>query len=227
MRVPVPLTQAKLDAVKPSAAKTTLYDGQGLRFVVHPKRGRRPAARSWVYCFESPVTKRRTTMVLGNYPAMGIADARRAREAQAALVARGLDPKLERQRAETMKGLTFEQAAEAWNAARARTVAERTRETAMQRLRLHVFPTLGPRPLASITHHDVRAVCDRIVKADHEETAHRTHTIISQVFDWAEARGDVESNPSRRLRDAFPSPPAVHIAAIVQPDAWGRLRRAS
>lgn len=226
MRTLVPLTQAKLNAVRPSATKTILYDGGGLRHVVYPKRGRKPVSRAWVHAYVSPVTKRRTEMVLGSYPAMGLAEARRARDVQAESLSKGFDPKLERRRADAMKGLTLRAAADAWDAARVRSVDARTRETAMQRLRLHVFPTLGERPLASITPHDVRDVCDRIVKAGHEETAHRTHTILNQVFDWAEARGDVESNPSRRLRNAFPSPPSVHIAAVTQPDHFGFLLRA-
>jgi len=203
-----------------------LYDGKRLQFVVYPKCGRRPACCSWIYGFESPVTKKRTTMVLGNYPAMGLAEARRARDVQDKVLDRGLDPKLERKRAKTMSGLTFEQTARAWDVTRAGVVADRTRETAMQRLELHVLPRLGARLLPTITASDVRDVCDRIVKADHAETAHRTHTIINQIFDWAQSRDMLENNPSRRLKGAYPSPEAKNIAAIVRPEPFGHLLRA-
>jgi hypothetical protein len=207
MRTCRPLTQAKLDAVKPSAKKKqALHDGKRLQFVAYPKCGRRPACCSWVYDFESPVTKKRTKMVLGNYPAMGLAEARRARDAQDKILDRGLDPKLERQRAKTLDSLTFEQAAEAWDVARTGTVTDGTRKDAMDRLRRHVLSDLGARLLSTITTGDVRAVCDRIVKNDHKEEAHRTHTVINQVFDWAGSRDLIQSNPSRKLRGAYPSP---------------------
>ncbi len=73
---------------------------------------------------------------------------------------------------------------------------------------------------------DLRHLLDRIVGNGTAETAHRVCTVIGQVFDWAEARGEIEKNPQRLIRRAYPTAPSRHHAAIVEPAGFGALLRA-
>src|SRR5690606_40091989 len=63
-----------------------------------------------------------SSVTLGTYPELGLAAARKARDEQAALVARGLDPAHERRRAAIVSELTLAGAARSWDASRAGTV---------------------------------------------------------------------------------------------------------
>lgn len=226
MRIAKPLTATRIHAVKPSSKTHALCDGGGLYLITAPKAGAR-ARQTWQYRYRAPTTGKSTCFTLGAWPAMGIAAARQARDEAARLVASGLDPAAERKRArEGSGGQTFEQAARAWDAARAGIVDDRTRATAMARLERHVFRELGGALLTSIQASDLRRLLDRIVANGTSETAHRVCTIIGQVFDWAEARGELDKNPQRLIRRAYPSAPSRHHAAIVDPAGFGALLRA-
>lgn len=228
MRTAEGLTHSRIKAVRAGAKRQALCDGGSLYLIVARRTARAPygATKYWEYRFRSPVTGRRSSLTLGTFPAMSIQDARRARDQKATLLARGLDPAHEKRRAKTLNTLTFEDAARAWDAARAGIVDDRTRSTAMARLTLHVFPELGTWPLMRIGPVDLRRVLDAIVAQGHPETAHRTSTVIHQVFEWAESREHVESNPQRSLRKAYPSREGKHFAAITNAEEFGSLLRA-
>lgn len=225
MRIPTPLTVSRINTAKHGSGRFTMCDGgaRGLYLVLSP----RPSVlKAWEYRYRSPVTKRATGIKLGEWPAMGIPDARRARDEQAALVARGLDPAHERRRTAELANVTLEGAARLWDASRAGQVDERTRATAMDRLRLHVFPALGARTPVSLTPKDIVAALDPLALAGKRETANRTAAVLDQVFAWLGMRGEVASNPAKLAKGAFPKSAATHFSAIVDPAAFGGLLRA-
>lgn len=222
MRIPSPLTDSRLRGLRPGPKRQVVCDGacRGLYLLIasHPS-GR----RTWEYRYRSPVTSKPSSVTLGSYPELGLAAARKARDEQAALVGRGLDPAHERRRAAIVSDLTLEAAARSWDASRAGTVDATTRATALRRLELHVFPSLGARPIATIRPADVTTTLDAIVAGGQRETANRTCTVLGQVFEWAQAREHVTANPASVVKHAYPKAPVVHHAAIVEPEAFGRL----
>ncbi len=86
----------------------THNDGGGLTLVID-KFGAR-----WVFKFTSPVTSKRREMGLGTLATVSLADARDKASAGRGLIAKGLDPLIERDRAaaeETRSSITFEMVA--------------------------------------------------------------------------------------------------------------------
>ena len=160
MRVAKPLTDSRIRGIKPGAKRQRLCDGAGLYLVTAPKSGSR-AHQTWEYRFRSPLTGRVSTIKLGDYPATTIAEARAARLDAERIVARGLDPAIEQKRARVLSAApTLESVARAWDHARAGSVDDLTRKTAMRRLETYVLPTLGSCLLSQVAQADLRRALD-------------------------------------------------------------------
>lgn len=100
------LRDTQIDTLQPTDRRQQLCDGKRLWFVMRPvTKSGLPPSRTWEYRYVSPVTGKTSSVKLGSFPAMGVADARRARDEQAALVARGLDPAIERRRERATKSV--------------------------------------------------------------------------------------------------------------------------
>lgn len=180
-----------------------------------------PRKLAWLFRYDSPDTGKRSWLSIGSYPAMSLSEARARAEALYAQVQRGIDPKRERA-AEVPP--TLDAIAAEWDAGRTGRVSDRTRENAMQRLRLHVSPALGDRIITTIQSSEVRAVLDRIVAQGITETAHRTYMAIKQVFDYAEARDMLPGkNPVTPLRRAYPPAPPTHHPSVAGEVEIGKL----
>ena len=83
------LTDAQIKALKPTAARYSKVDGNGLLLDITPG-----GVRSWVYRYR--INGKREKLVLGRYPNMSLKAARAERDKKAALVAKGESPALER-----------------------------------------------------------------------------------------------------------------------------------
>lgn len=108
------LTDARLRALKPSDTVQKVSDGGGLYIHVSPAGG-----KLWrmAYRFEG----KQKTLSLGAYPAIGLKEAREARDNAKALLVRGIDPSAEKRRvkaaAETVariQATTFEVVGREW-----------------------------------------------------------------------------------------------------------------
>ena len=79
------LTDAKVRNAKPQEAPYKLADGGGLFLLVRPN-----GARLWRWKFR--LAGKEGLFAVGAFPALGLADARHARDAARALVAQGMNP---------------------------------------------------------------------------------------------------------------------------------------
>jgi hypothetical protein len=107
------LSDRQLKAVKPKDKDYVLTDGDGLQLRVRVNR-----SMQWNFNYRHPVTKNRINMALGSYPEVSLAQARRKAVDAREVLARGIDPKAQRndlaqaKLAETEH--TFEKVATAW-----------------------------------------------------------------------------------------------------------------
>lgn len=83
-----PLTNTQVNSAKATDKIQNLTDGGGLYLHIS-----KAGTKSWRQDFTTPVTKKRVTMTLGQYPETGLADARRLREVIKAQLANGEDPR--------------------------------------------------------------------------------------------------------------------------------------
>ena len=86
-KITKPLTNTEVERSKPKDKEYTLTDGYGLFLLVLPT-----GVKSWRFNYIRPLTKKRTKVSLGTYPALSLAQARSIREEYRSLLAQGIDP---------------------------------------------------------------------------------------------------------------------------------------
>lgn len=177
------LTAAK---VRNATAPGKYHDGNGLFLVVN-----KGGSRNWVQ--RVTVHGKRRDIGLGGYPAVTLAQARED-AAQNRLIARnGGNPVVHRDRGSEP---TFEAAATAVH--RLHAPGWRNPKHAAQwiaTLHQYAFPTLGARPVSTITTADVMAVLMPIWW-ERPETARRVRQRIGTVMRWTVAQGHRPDNPA-------------------------------
>jgi integrase len=111
-----------------------------------------------------------------------------------------------------------------WLEMRQDSMATVTHNNARWMLETFALPSLGPKPLVTITAPDVLQAL-RVVEARGKlETAHRLRARISEIFRYAIATGRALSDPCRDLRGAIkPKRPTKHHAALIDSKAVCRL----
>lgn len=210
------LSDLAVRQAKPGAKDRKLADGRGLYLLIKSN-----GAKHWRLKYR--LGGRERLLAIGEYPAIGLADARVARDLARRLIADGIDPvqaKAERRIANIRAAMeTFAVVADEWIGVRAKAKGwtEQHGEQTRQSLRDFVLPHLGRRPIAAITAADVREVLDRIVKDGKMETLRRVRQRIGGVFAFAVATNRRTDNPVRELRELHAVPKREHFARI-KPD---------
>lgn len=207
------LSDLAVRQAKPGAKDRKLADGRGLYLLVKLN-----GAKHWRLKYR--LGGRERLLAIGEYPAIGLADARVARDLARRQIAEGIDPvqaKAERRIANVRAAMeTFAVVAEEWIGVRAKAKGwtEQHGEQTRQSLRDFVLPHLGRRPIAAITAADVREVLDRIAKDGKMETLRRVRQRIGGVFAFAVATNRRADNPVRELRELHAAPKREHFASI-------------
>ncbi len=216
------LSDMQIRNAKPGAKIIKLSDGGGLQLWVFPD-----GARRWRLAYRFNDAQR--TLAIGVYPAIGLKDAREARETAKRLMADGLDPALTKKQAKAAKvaasGNTFAALAEEFLAKKRREGKAENTLGKLDWLLGLAMEELGPRPIAEITSPEVLVVLRRIEARGQLETAGRLRANIGGVFRYAIATGKAENDPTFALRGALTVPKTKHRAAIVEPVAFGALLR--
>ena len=201
-------------AVPPLDKERSLADSGGLSLVVS-----RAGTKTWRWKYRFHGREKQLT--IGRYPAISLAEARKARDRARELLAQGLDPSAEKRRAKTETALasldTFERVARAWHADWRETRAERYAQQVLDRLAADVFPRIGRLPVATITAAQVLEIVRAIEARGAREMAHRVRLHISDVFVWAIASGLAAQDPAATIRKALrPRDPQLR-PALLQP----------
>ena len=232
----LPLSDTTIRSIKPGDPRKRLTDGGGLYLLLFVKGG----SHGWR--LDYAINGRRKTLSLGTYPATSIKLAREKADAARQSVAAGIDPSDQRKAdkdaaiqareaeqaaaaGDPLPG-TFEHVARDWFAVRRDDWAPGHADKVIRRLENDVFPWIGTRPIRQLTPPELLAVFRRIEARGAVETAHRAKDSCSQVFRYAVATGQADSDPTRDLRDALRKPVTRHMAAITDPTELAGLLRA-
>lgn len=180
---------------RPQAGKH--FDGAGLFVLVTPA-----GQRYWRLKYRHAGKEK--LLALGVYPEVGIKAARQlASDARQLLIA-GIDPGAERKankaQAVHVAANTMRAVAGEWLDHQAARWTPRTRDSIRRSLELHIFPTLGARPLASITAKELTDTIRVIEAKGAGETAGRVLQRVKAIYRWATTHGRVQSNPMYDLR---------------------------
>jgi integrase len=214
-----PLTHTRqAETAKPEAKPYTLKVGDGLFLKVMPNR-----TKKWVWRYF--YLNKAKTLSMGLFPAVGLAEAKAARDNARKLLTQGINPSQKRQDEKAAALLaqenTFQSVAEEWQE-RQTDKAEATRTKSAWLLSFPIAD-FGRRPLNEVTPKMVLDTCRRIEKEGKLETAKRIKAKCGQVFRYAVATGRAESDPTRDLNGALKPPQTKHRAAITNPPEVGKL----
>ena len=196
----MPLTDAKVRALKPATTPYKLSDGEGL-FVLVTIGG----SRLWNLAYR--FNGKQKTLALGKYPAVSLLDARRRRDAAKQLVLLGRDPSVERKAERRKRSIaasnTFEAVANEWfekNEGRwVKSYSSRLRS----RLDDDLLPALGNRPISEIEPLEVLDAIRRIERRDAIEMAKRVMQMASGIFRYGVATAMCSRDPTTDLRGAL------------------------
>ncbi len=216
------LTEKQIRNIKPEDKMRRYTDGGGMYLQVSPGGGK-------YWRFNYRFAGKRKTLALGVYPGMSLKEARGAHWQAKNMLAKGIDPgaaKKQNKIDEEKKGLCFEEVAMQWLNMHTATWSPRHTKTVIERLKKNLFPWIGDMPIAEILpRHVLEAI--RVIEArGANESAHRTLGIASQVFRYAVASDNLESDPTRDLRGALAPVKKGKFAAITDEAGAGALIRA-
>ena len=227
------LTDIEIRNAKPKAKPYKMRDANGLYVLVAPS-GR----KTFRYRYELPPGKE-STIVLGEYPAMSLAEARKARDEARALVKQGVNPSGHRK---AQKEAALE-AARAKEEAKARATAntfqavaldwmerqgERWRPSHAHSMRRtmerNVFPEIGDRPIDQLTKPDVVKLLQAIEERGAPAIAAKALQGIRGACRYAEQTGRVSISVAENMRGVLKSRKEEHHKAMPLEDMPGFLQ---
>lgn len=217
----MPLNDTRLRALKPRPKVYRVADMDGLCIEVRPT-----GARCWRFRYR--FAGRANMIDVGDYPAVGLQEARRERDKLRAMVRQGVDPSAAR-RSELARmqddGDGFEAVAREWLAKQgAWSPATLAKATAL--LETWAFPWIGRRRLGEVTVGDMLQVIQRPEAQGKIETAQRLKQRCGQVFRYGIPSGRCDSDPTASLRGVLRTVKVRHHASLTDRARVGGLLRA-
>lgn len=170
------------------------------------------------------------TLALGVYPDVSLAQARDGREQARKLLAADIDPS-EAKREAKQKAIaesqnSFEEVAREFHQIKAAGWSPGHAAKWLSGMQTYLFPSLGRKPLASITPPMLLDVLRLVEKRGIHETTHTLKQCAGQVFRYGIQTGRCERNPAADLQGALKPITPQHMAAILEPKKVGELLRA-
>ncbi|WP_416047948.1 tyrosine-type recombinase/integrase [Cupriavidus basilensis] len=213
----LPLTDAQCRQAKYGGdGGNRLRDGGGLYLDLLPSGGKR-----WRLKYKRPGTKSENLLTFGDYPAVGLSEAREKRATAKRLLASGTDPALQReidkQSAAAAALNTFQAVAEEWLGIKRKgwSASHDKRMTAI--LTKDVFPQIGKRPIAEITGPMVLAMLRKIEHRGAHDIALKALEGCGGICRHASAIGAADRDPTAGLREHLaPKPPVKNYPRVTE-----------
>jgi integrase len=194
------LTVREIETAKPTSKQYKLADGRGLCLLVMPS-----GAKYWRWRYRFEGTEK--MMSLGEYPEVGLKEARERHSEARKLWSSGIDPLAERKAVAEAKQNehrerqrqtenSFESVARAWWKWWLVGKSPRHAKTVMLRLEVDVFPAYGHKDMEKVTPMDIRDVMLAVEGRGSRDVAKRIHETTGQIFRYAIAHGKAARNPA-------------------------------
>ena len=215
-RTTKPLTNTEVQQAKPKDKEFNLVDGGGLALRVKPN-----GSKLWLLNYYRPYTKKRTSLSLGAYPAVSLAEARAKRNTAKELLAKDIDPKEHREEtnraSETALNNTLMHVAANWlEVKKAKVSADHAKDT-WRSLELHIFPALGKVPIHKITAVKTIEIINPIAAKGSLETVKRVCQRLNEIMVYAVNTGLITTNPLSGISKAYQTPVKTHLPTL-KPD---------
>ncbi|MFA7595998.1 MAG: integrase arm-type DNA-binding domain-containing protein [Novosphingobium sp.] len=216
------LTDTAIRAAKAKAKPYKLGDALGLFLLVQPSGGK-------LWRLKYRIDGREKKLGLGTYPETSLSKVRALRDQARELIAAGIDPGLEKQRAkqraQANASNTFGEIAQEFIDKRRREGMSSSTADKSEYYVSRLGPVLARLPIAEIGAPDLLAVLRKVEAKGNHETARRVLQLSGRIFRYAVATARLASDPTRDLRGALTAPQPKHYGAIVEPKRAGELLR--
>ena len=203
----MPLTDTKICNAKASEKPVKLTDGGGLYLEVRPN-----GSKLWRYRYR--IGGKENLFAIGNYPTVGLAEARGKRAEARALVKRGVHPSHER-RTERLATInanasTFEAVAREWIGKNKSNWTPYYARQVERFLELDLFPSIGKLPIRSVTPAHLLQALQRVEARGAETVASLLRQWSSAIFRYAAATLRADADPAAALKGAIHRPKTEH-----------------
>lgn len=210
-----PLNATQIKNLKPKTALYQVSDASsGLLLMIYPT-----GVKSWIFSYKHPRTgKRITKKSFGQYPAIGLKQARTIRDEFKALLAQGIDPYEYREKQsqesekqeETLETLAYKWIE--WKAEKDK-LKPQTKQRTIRRLEIHLFPRFRG---CKITDIEIGDSIERLkdMQALSGDQLYRVIGNFIEIMTFARFMQLVKYNPIADLKQAFSYPVATHQPTI-------------
>ncbi|WP_336162865.1 tyrosine-type recombinase/integrase [Acinetobacter ursingii] len=203
------LTDAHVRKIKPLEKKKRYADEKGLYLEVTPSGG-----RFWrlKYRFNG----RESTLTIGSYPEISLAQARRTRDEARIQLYKNIDPNaIKNDRLQqTDESRLFKVLAMEWMEDRKAVIKEATYLRDLSVFEKDIFPALGNMPIDQIKGKDVLACAKKIEARGAQEMAKRSIPLAGRIFRFAIRKGLIENDPTPHLHEALKPRKVKHMARL-------------
>ena len=218
-----PLTNAEVPRAKALEKDLTLHAGDGLFLIVKTS-----GKKLWRFRYQRPVTKQRTMMGLGAFPALSLADARGLRADYLALLANGIDPQIQAEVAQEQQQIAldsiFSTVAANWFQLKSKSVTPDYAKDIWRSLEKDVFPAIGEIPVQQIKARTLVEALEPIKARGALETVRRLVQRINEIMIYAVNTGLIDANPASGVGMAFEKPKKQNMPTL-RPEELPKLMR--
>lgn len=165
----------------PDKKRARFTDSSGLYLEVSPAGSKR-----WFW--KTYADGKEGRVALGSYPTMGLAEARKARDASKLHKSEGRNPvevrQAQKRRALRPEGDTFKVVALEWYAKQQDQWSQSHADRSLRQLERDLFPWIGARPIADIHAMELLAALQKVEERGALETADRVLMLARQIWDY-------------------------------------------
>ena len=203
------LTDAQVRKIKPIDKKKRYSDEKGLYLEVTPSGG-----KFWrlKYRFNG----RESTLTIGSYPEVSLAQARRTRDEARIQLYNNIDPNaIKNDRLQQInKSTLFKTLVMEWMEDRKAVISEGTYQRDLTVFEKDLFPVLGNLPIDQIKGTDILACAKKIEARGAQEMAKRSIPLTGRIFRFAIRKGLIEHDPTPHLHEALKPRKVKHMARL-------------
>ena len=214
------LTATAVVKAKPKAKQYKLADSGGMYLLIYPS-----GSKYWRYDYS--YAAKRKTLALGVFPDISLADARKLHQQARGAIASGQDPGEVKKSNKLGRDLdhenSFETIGREWFENKMADKSDSYRVRSLRILEKDLYPSLGARPIKSISVPELLSVLRKIEARGAVDIAHRAKQTVGLIYKYAIASGRAENDPSRDLTGALKSHVKKHHAAMTDPTEVGNL----
>lgn len=203
------LSDTECRKAQPRIRDYKLYDEGNLRLLV-----RKSGSKVWQYPYR--LHGKENIYTIGQYPLIGLSEARKLRDEIRALVAQGLSPNREKaaryaDNVATVKN-SFEAVAREWHSKQ--IWDKKHTQVVLRSLENNAFPVIGSLPIHKITAHDILEMLRIMESRNALDMARRVNQRCVEVFDYAIVKKLCDYNPATGRSKVLKSVAREHRAHL-------------